>query len=158
MKTHKLSLDDAFDEEFHLFAIYTDEEDYRIAFILNQHLNIQLKRSDAIIVKKTNAKFSIFEYDDVAMYQNWFLLQNQSLSEKEVINPLDLFSQNPTIFQQKVFFLKELKKARFLLKIIAEDTNNLLKNINEKLKNIPQIYTVELVDLTHLKNKKSLLF
>jgi len=158
MKIHKMSLDDTFDDEFYVIAVYSDEEDYRLAFLLNENLGLKLNRSHSIVNKKTKAEFSIFEYDDISMYRNWFLLQNHSLIEKEVVKPRDLFSQDTTLFQQKVHFIKELKKARFLLKIITDEGNEFVNDIIKKLESIPQLYAVELVDLARLKNNKLLFF
>lgn len=158
MKIHHLGLDDSSNEYFHIIAIYSDEEDYRMAFLLNQHLNILLKRAIPILIKKDQAKFSVFEYEDVTLYRNWLLLQNQSLIEKEIVKHNDLFSQNTTQFHQKTFYFKELKKARFLLKIVTDEGSEFLKELTEKLQNIPQIYTIELVHLAQVKNTKLLLF
>ncbi len=158
MKTHKLSLNDTFEEKFYVIAIYTDEEDYRMAFILNETLTLQLKKTSPIIVKRNKAEFSIFEYDDILLYRNWYLLHNHSLIEKEIVKSHDLFSQNTRQFHQKAFYLKELKKARFLLKVVTDEGNEFLKELTNKLQNIPQIYTIEVVHLEHLKNKKLFLF
>ena len=158
MKTYRLSLDDTFEDKFYVFAIYTNEEDYRMAFILNQNLSLKLKRSIPIIVKKDKAEFSIFEYEDNSLYRNWLLLQNQSLSEIVVNNSHDLFSHNPSLFQQNKYYLKDLKKARFILKVTTDEGNIFTENIIKELQNIPQIYATELVHLTPLKTKKLLLF
>ncbi len=158
MKTHLLGIDDSFKEDFHIIAIYSDEEDYRMAFLLNQHLNLQLKRAIPIIIKKNQAEFSVYEYEDVTLYRNWLLLQNHSLIKKEVLNYNNLFSQDTTQFHQKALYFKELKKARFLLKIVTDEGSEFLKELTEKLENIPQVYTIELVHLARLKNTKLLLF
>lgn len=158
MKKHHLGIDDSFKEDFHIIAIYSNEEDYRMAFLLNKYLNLQLKRAISILIKKNQGEFSVYEYEDVTLYRNWLLLQNHSIIEKEVANSNDLFSQNTTQFHQKAFYFKELKKARFLLKIVTDEGSEFLKELTEKLQNIPQVYTIELVHLARLKNTKLLLF
>jgi len=158
MKTHKLNLDDTFEEEFHIFAVYSDEEAYRLAFLLNQHLSIQLKKADSIVTKKEQTEFLTFEYDQIELFLNWLLIHNHSLSEKEVQKPDDLFSQDSGLYHQKTYLIKELKKARFILKVNGEFSNNQLLLLSEKLQNIPQIYAIELVNLTQFKDNQLLSF
>ena len=44
MLAHKLVLDD-FDNPFKLIAIHCSSEDYKLAFLLNRHLNLKLART-----------------------------------------------------------------------------------------------------------------
>jgi hypothetical protein len=158
MKIHRLSLDETFDDNFHIIVIYSDEEVYRMAFLLNQHLGLQLKKADGIINKKNTTNFNVYEYENITLYRNWILLQNHCLTEKEVTNSHDLFSQGSSLFQQKNIYLKEFKKAQFILKIVTDKDNLFLENLIKRLQNISQIYAFELVDLAQLKNKKLVQF
>lgn len=44
MATHKLVLDDDFEEDFSLIAIHCSEEPYKVAYILNQFARLKLRR------------------------------------------------------------------------------------------------------------------
>ena len=44
MALHKLHVDDFYDDSFSLIAIHCSLEDYRLAYLLNKHLNISLVR------------------------------------------------------------------------------------------------------------------
>ena len=44
MALHKLIVDDFIDESYALFAIHCDMEDYRLAYFLNQYLDLKLIR------------------------------------------------------------------------------------------------------------------
>jgi hypothetical protein len=44
MAIHKLALDDFQDVDYHLYAIHSDLEDYRLAHAVNLQLKTQLRR------------------------------------------------------------------------------------------------------------------
>lgn len=158
MKTHRLRLDDIFEENFQVIAIYCHEQDFRLAFLLNTQLGIQLSKATSILDQKVGTNFHVFEFQDKTFYRNWFLLNNHSIIEKEVNNNHDLFSQVPSLFQQRAFYIKEFKKAPFLLKIEADENMDYYNDVVKKIDKIPQVYAVELIHLTLLKNKKLLIF
>lgn len=159
MKTYHLSFDDS-EDNFQIFAIYTDEQDYRMAFLLNKYLKLQLIKSPSIIDKNKKTDFSIFEYEDTTLINSWFLLSNHCLVNSNTFKTkeLDLFDNNPAIFQQKKFYFNKFKKAKFLLKIITDEDMVYYEKTLKRLKQIPQIYEVELIDLKRIKNKKLLIF
>ncbi len=158
MKTHKLLLNDFFTESYFVLAIYSDEKDYRMAFILNKFLGINLYKSTSIIDKEKNTEFCVFEYDDKSLYRHWFLINNHCFIEKEVNHIHDLFTQNTSLFQQKGFYIKKLKAAHYILKVEIEESSNFKLELLKKIQAIPQIYASELVDLKLLKNKELLIF
>ncbi len=158
MKISSLTDKETFSDDFILIAIYSDEEDYRMAFLLNQFLGIKLINSTAIITPKDKAEYSIFEYEDKTFLHLWQLLCNHSFVKKEVTSTFDLFSEAVEIYQKKVYYIKELKKARFLLKIIADTKQTYYNDIVKKIKKIPQVYTAEIVPLSQVENPELLLF
>ena len=44
MASHKLILEDDYQEEFSLIAIHCSEEPYKMAYMLNKHLSLRLSR------------------------------------------------------------------------------------------------------------------
>ena len=158
MKILSLTDKETFSDDFILIAIYSDEEDYRMAFLLNQFLGIKLINSQAIITPKDKAEYSVFEYEDKTFFHLWQLLYNHSFVKKEVTSTFDLFSETVKKKKKKMCYIKQLKKARFLLKIIADKKETYYNDIVKKIKIIPQVYTAEIVPLAQIKNPELLLF
>jgi len=159
MKTHQLSVEEP-EDNYQIIAIYTDEQDYRLAFLLNQYLNLQLVKSSSIIDKITKTDFTVFEYEDTNLFQNWLLLNNHCfvISEINKKKTVDLFNDKPAIFKKKKHYLHTYKKANFLLKLIAEIDEQASQKLIKTIEEIPQIYAVELLLLNKIKNKKLLKF
>ena len=132
MKKHRLILNDIFEEPFQVISIFCHEKDYRLAFLLNTHLEIQLQKATSILDKKSDTEFAVFEYEDKTLYRNWYLLNNFGVIEKDVFNQHDLFTQNTTIFQQKAYYIKDLKKTPFLLKIESEESMDYYNDLVKK--------------------------
>ncbi len=158
MKILSLTDKETFSDDFILIAIYSDEEDYRMAFLLNQFLKIKLINSTAIITPKNKAEYAVFEYEDTTLIQLWQLLFNHSFIKKEITPTLDLFSEAIEIYEKKVYYINQLKKVRFFLKIVANENEAYYKDIVKKIKKIPQVYTAEILPLAQIKNSELLLF
>jgi len=159
MKTHQLSVEEP-EDNFQIIAIYTDEKDYRLAFLLNQHLNLQLVKSVSIIDKIKKTDFTVFEYEDTTLFQNWLLLKNYCFvnSKIKITASFDLFNDKPTTFEKKSHYLNKFKKANFLLKFITDVDMEYPQTLIDTLEQIPQIYAVELILLNQIKNKNLLKF
>ena len=159
MKKHHLSVEET-EDNYQIIAIYTDEQDYRLAFLLNQHLNIKLAKSTSIIDKIKKTDFTVFEYEDTNLFKNWLLLSNQCFvkSKTNSYNTFDLFNDNPAVFEKKAHYLNKYKKINFLLKLIADVDKEHTHNLIDALQQIPQIYTAELILLNKINNKKLLIF
>ena len=79
MANYKLILEDDFKDEFTLIAIHCSEEAYKMAFLLNQHLSLQLKRrrTDLDFSKQgLELSFPWFEFEDEYEYTTYDLLAN----------------------------------------------------------------------------------
>lgn len=157
-KSIKFSLDDALEKDYRLIAIYSNEEDYRMAFLINYHFNFHFTKANAIIQSKTSAVFNVYEYEDKNYYRNWVLLHNYFLTQHIQVQSGGLFANMETVIEKPIFYIKELSKARFLLKIEADETPVFYESFIQKLKTISQIYTAELVDLQQIKKPALLVF
>jgi len=159
MAIHKLQLEDFDQIDYELIAIHTSLEDYRLAFKINQQLEILLsKNSDEIPIEvsKQNTSFSRFTYDDEDKMMTWDLIQNKQEIE------LPVQSKNASLFQDKmvatqVNLITELKKADYLLKIEHENQIK-IKDIINKINKIEAISTVYEVDANEIKSKNNLIF
>ena len=65
MAVHKLIVDDFDDDDYLLLAIHCALEDYRLAYLLNQYLDINLKRKvHDLDFNKLESSYSIYEWED----------------------------------------------------------------------------------------------
>ncbi|BDB56122.1 IPExxxVDY family protein [Flavobacterium ammonificans] len=161
MAIHKLDLDEFDEIDYHLIAIHTTLEDYRLAYFINQHLPVNLSKSKEeilISIKQGDTQFSRFYFDDEDNFISWNLIQNKNevVGKKEITNQ-DLFSNSTQEVATKVFLLPELKKVDYFLKIESDDDlqiNEIVKN----LKSIKSLSTVYVVDTETIKSKNNLIF
>lgn len=161
MAIHKLDLDEFDEIDYHLIAIHTTLEDYRLAYFINQHLPVNLSKSNEeilISIKEGETQFSRFYFDDEDNFVSWNLIQNKNevIGQNEIINQ-DLFSNSSQVVATKVFLLPELKKVDYFLKIESDDDLD-LAGIVKKLKTIKSLSTVYVVETETIKSKNNLIF
>lgn len=154
MKTHLLEFDDFSIADYSLIGIHCTIEDYRLAFLLNLHLQTKFKRADYNLDfkdKNYNASYSVFEYTNLKYGYDWFLISNIYKSELEFEG---LFNQSET----KTFLIPEKKKIDFFLKIEGDLNNQHIKNVIEQINKIPQVITSYTINANKLKSKNFLIF
>jgi hypothetical protein len=161
MAIHKLDLDEFDEIDYHLIAIHTTLEDYRLAYFINQHLPVNLSKSNEeilISIKEGETQFSRFYFDDEDNFVSWNLIQNKNevIGRNEIINQ-DLFSNSSQEVATKVFLLPELKKVDYFLKIESDDDLE-IAGIVKKLKSIKSLSTVYVVETETIKSKNNLIF
>jgi len=158
MAVHKLLVDDFQDESFILLGIHCSLHDFRVAYLLNQALNINLKRKNKDLdYNYTSSSYAIYEWLDRSQQITWNLVANICKKEEEVIISSGLFKNNQRILKQ-YNLLPEYKTVNYLLKI-----ENDFNSVNEKLiinniLAIPQIVTVYKIATENLKSSSNLIF
>ncbi|WP_412559502.1 IPExxxVDY family protein [Winogradskyella sp. MIT101101] len=158
MALHKLLVDDFYDETYKLIAIHCGLEDYRLAYLLNQSLELNLKRkSKDLDFEYLKSSYSIFEWNNVSQFVTWNLVSNVCKKEEESLYSTGLFQTNEKVL--KTFNLvPEYKRVDYFIKISDEIQNVNEKLILDKLQNIPQIVTSYSVNPIQLKSKDHLIF
>src|SRR5690606_21211173 len=81
MAIHRLDLDEFDEIDYYLLAIHTSLEDYRLAYVINKALPINLSKSKHEIYAQTKegeANFSRFYYYDADKALSWNLIQNKN--------------------------------------------------------------------------------
>lgn len=157
MAIHKIQINDFISTDYELIAIHTTIEDYRLAYFINQALQIQLSKSDSNIeIKSKEGKslFSHFIYDDEVNDIVWNLLENKTTlipSEKKITGIFDSIDIT-------TYMLPELKKAEYILKIENIEGAFSLEDILQSILKTNQISTGYIVDQTKLKSKNNLIF
>ena len=157
MNNHKLNLNQ-FPENYHLIAIHSDLDEFRLAFFLNKKLNIGLKRkNNDIYFAEQDANYSQYEYLDETKYLKWIFFSNKSLvSEKKSNNDYGLFGQINSALNE-VSLLNHQKSVDYFL-IIENIANK--KYVDKVLKKISEISGVitSFISENRLENKENLIF
>lgn len=158
MALHKLMVDDFYDDTYKLIAIHCRLEDYRLAYLLNQSLDLRLQRkTEDIDMEYLKSSYSIFEWNNTSQYVTWNLVSNVCKKEEDSLYSTGLFQTNEKVI--KTFNLvPEYKKVDFFIKISDEIQNVNEKIIFRKLQDIPQIITSYSVNPSKLKSKDHLIF
>ena len=159
MALHKLLVDDFYDASYSLLAIHCRLEDYRLAYLLNKYLNLNLKRqSQDLDYKYFAATYSIYEWNDVAHFATWHMVSNVCKKEEDSLQSSgSLFSSNEKVLKT-YHLLPELKNVDYLIKISNDDRYFDEKDLLEKIQTIPQIITTYTIDVDQLKSKEHLIF
>jgi hypothetical protein len=160
MAVRKLSISEFNTVDYNLIAIHTPLEDYRLAYFLNQKLPILLsKSSNSVEFNTVNGAvyFSKFSYAVKNTEEEWTLIENKD-EVLDVSNNAsnNLFSQEVEKITTSIYFLPEMKKVNFFLKI--ENTFLQVSEIVSRLNSIIQISTAYSVEVENLKSKNNLIF
>ena len=144
---------------YHLLAIHSVLIDYRLAFFLNKHLNIELKRAfNDLDISEQNGFYSFFQFEDEDNLLNWNLISNSSHTNVKNEIKDSLLFKNTEVELKKYKLMNELSQVDFFLKIEYHtdyiNTNQIIKSIKE----IPNIISVHKLNLKNIKNKENLNF
>ena len=160
MAVRKLSLDDFLEEEHYaLIGIHCVIEDYRLAFLINQTLDIKLRRRlDDLTNPSLNSSYALFEWFDEKQLTTYHLVANTCKVQHN-----NLQQQSNSLFGEdssgatNFYLLPEFKKVNYLLKIQTE-FHNKEKIILNNILRIPQVVTAYSIDADALKSKDNLIF
>jgi len=144
------------EDDYSLIGIHSTEEDYRLAYLLNQHLKTKLTRfKNDLDFKNSDAKFPVFEFKDENNYINYYLINNKYSQLVKTRKKVELFEGNySTIFN----LIPEKKKVDFFLKIEGCNQQNFIRTLVAELNKINQIITSYSIDTNSLKSKNNLIF
>lgn len=160
MAVRKLSLDDFLEEEHYaLIGIHCVIEDYRLVFLINQTLDIKLKRRLVDVTNPSlNSSYALFEWFDEKQLTTYHLVANTCKVQHN-----NLQQQSNSLFGEdssgatNFYLLPEFKKVNYLLKIQTE-FHNKEKIILNNILRIPQVVTAYSIDADALKSKDNLIF
>jgi hypothetical protein len=159
---HKVYIEDFEEVDYHIIAIHTSLEDYRLAYFLNRDLEICLSKSTVDIqfqVKKGKTSFARFTFEDEKKVINWDLIQNKNEVVGVENNAIqDLFSNTKNTFSSSAYLLSEFKKVDFFLKIENAANEINVSEIVSKINAIDNINMVYSIDKENIKSKNNLIF
>jgi hypothetical protein len=162
MAIHKLDFGEFDEIDYHLIAIHTSLEDYRLAYFINQKLPINLSKNEneiQINIKEGETKFSRFYFYDTEKAISWNLIQNKNeVIQQKNENSQNLFSNINLEVSTKVYLLPEFKKVDYFLKIENIEEGMNVTEIQLLLNTIDNISTVYKVETNKIKSKNNLIF
>ena len=157
LNNHKLNLNQ-FPENYHLIAIHSDLDEFRLAFFLNKKLNIGLKRKiNDIYFSEQDAKYSSYEFLDDTKYLKWIFFSNKSLVlEKTSEENLGLFAQE-NLVQNEISLLRGQKSVDYFLIIENIANKTYIEKVLKKISEISGVIT-SFISKNKLENKENLIF
>ena len=157
MAIHKIQINDFISDDYELIAVHSSLDDYKLAYMLNKELGVQLSKNLAyveIAIPEGKSAFSNYIFDDEKNDVVWTLIENKTT----IINSN---KQTTSLFEQvdiTVFLLPEFKKADYLIKIENIDYGFDSESIVDKIQEIKNVTTAYTIDITNLKSKNNLIF
>lgn len=162
MASHKLWLEDELEEEYHLIAVHCSEESYKMAFMLNRYLGLQLKRRRVDLdfsINGLEVTFPLFKFEDEFQYTTYYLVSNKCKSKVAQLNSAGgLFDDQESGKTVTAYLLPELKKVDFFLKIESDLENIPLRRTLAQLNEIKEVISSYEVDKEQIKSTKNLIF
>lgn len=152
------------DYNFILLGINTSLECYRLAFYLNEKLNLNFERTttDVVVYSETNyiiSQHTLYQYIDEENLIDWNLLQNKNFKNKFVENvklpDLGLFNYNQS--NPVLYLLPELKNVQFLLQIDSDISSVNLKLLLRKIRQITDVSSAFFIEYNTLRSKRNLI-
>lgn len=162
MAVHKLILDTFEDDYYELIAIHCSLPSYRLAFLLNKTLKLNLSRNKEDICfdySNATANYALYQHEDHHQYYTYSFFENKSQTEEVSRNDVveELFYGIDTVSTMR-YLIPELKQVDYFFKIETELSDFLIESLLDQLSVIPQIITSYRVDYTRLKSKNNLIF
>ncbi len=156
MQIHSLGLEDFHEDNYTLIGIHTALEDFKLAYLLNNHLNTHFSRANFSLDFESNqskASFSIYNYINEEYDFEWYLIANSYTEEKRnEKDTLDLKTET------KTYLIPEKKRVDYFMKIVGESNQKMVYKTIDKIKQINQVVTSYIVDAHTLKSKEFLIF
>ncbi|WP_445711719.1 IPExxxVDY family protein [Flavobacterium sp.] len=157
MAIHKIQINDFISTDYELIAIHTSIEDYRLAYLINEALEIQLSKNDLNIeieTKEGKSEFSHFIYDDEINDVVWNLIENKAILVPFETTTTGIFDS----IDVTMYVVPEFKKADFVLKIENIEGTFKMEDILFSISNTQQISMAYIINQVKLKSKNNLIF
>lgn len=159
MALHRLFVDDFYDTSFTLIAIHCQIENFRLAYLLNTELKLNLKRTEKDLdFNYLMASYPVFEYYNSYDYSKWNLIGNVCVTETEGLQSSGSLFQGNQKTLTKHYLVPERKNVNYFLKIEKEDQCLNEAILIQSILKIPQIIASYTVNVDELKSKNHLIF
>ncbi len=160
MAVHKLMLDEVFDEtQYSLIAIHCNEEDYRLAYLLNKKLGIKLKRKFLDVAFSTDkSTYAIFDWEDNKALTSWTMVSNTCKTEYYQEPTFNTLFASDNKITKTTYLIPEYKKVNYFLKIEGGINFSEEQYILNKILRTPRVVTAFPIAVATLKSKDNLIF
>ena len=137
------------EEEYTLFGIRSNLNDFTLIYFLNKYLNIGLHREKndlSIIHLQKKIFFSLFNYYDSETNNQWSVIKNKTQFKNNNLEKNNLFANKQ--INMLMHFIPECKSFDFIIKITG-----LLFNKKEIISLINKIKTIDIIsEISDLEN------
>ena len=161
MQSHKMFLEDIYEDPFYLIAIYASIDEYRMAYLLNKLLQLRLKRETRDVdlsYKNFQAMYALYSYKDARNHSTYHLVSNKFKGEAiKILSSGSLFKEEE-VSPQEIHLVPEYKKADFFLKIEEGIDDKEFRVLVNKINQISQVQAAHVVNIEKLKSKQNLIF
>jgi|SRR5690606_21426253 len=163
MATNKFTLDEEdYSEPYTLIGIHCGEEEYKLAFLLNQKLNMRLKRKTSDLDLSHHGlmiSFPLYDFEDKSNYTHYYLVANKCRSQDASLQSSGgLFNEIESPRSNIHFLLPEFKKVDYFLTIFSDYETEPIREIVGELMEIKQIVSAYEIDPESIKSKSNLIF
>ena len=162
MAHHRLVLEDDTHDQYVLLAIHCSEEPYKLAFMLNKALSIQLKRKALDLDfsnKGLEVTFPIFDYRNRLNHSFFNLVANKCFSRSAKVHSSGgLFEEIESEKTITTYLLPEFKTVDFIFKIQDDYENVSIRNLITMISEIEQVISVYKIEDHQVKSRSTLIF
>ncbi|CAM1339086.1 IPExxxVDY family protein [Tenacibaculum aestuarii] len=156
MPIYEVNINDFSNDDYTLIGVHTTLNDYRLAYLLNKHLQVNFRRANYdldFFQKNIESSYVVYEYTNTKLDQDWFLISNVFKYTLET-ESISLFGQSDSTS----YLIPEKKKIDFFLKIEGEFDYGFIVKLIENINQVPQIITSYEIEVNSLKSKDFLIF
>jgi len=109
-----IALDYEHEHDYELIGINSTLEDYRLAYLLNKNLPINLVREPKDLdFSNMNCSFAFYNYNCEKTFSSWSLLANRHVFISNTVEKTNLFNEESKIS----YLINEKKEVNFLFKL-----------------------------------------
>ncbi len=159
MLSHKLVLEEV-EEDYHLLAIHTSLEEYKMAYLLNKHLQVSFHRARVDLDfnhGNVQALYPLYQFKDPVNYRAYYLIKNKYKGPvKKIVSSGSLFSGDE-VSPQLTYLIPENKEVDYFLKIDEDIDLDKLQEMILSIASISNVLTAYVVDPNRLKSKNNLI-
>lgn len=152
------------DYDFKLIGISSHEKDYRLCWLLNNELKIDLEKIESLEIKnkkeKTPSFYSSYCFVDDVNLLEYTILANASENKIAVAVENNLFGDDEDLnaLSKSEWLVPEYKQMNYFLLIKGELTEDQEEILLAKIKNSSIVQTAIFIDVDNLKSKDNLIF
>jgi hypothetical protein len=136
----KYTLEIEYDYDFVLIGISSHEKDYRICWVINNTLALELVKIEPLEIKDKkqdeSSHFSLFSCERPDEFMEYFIIANRS---------------------EKGMLIPEQKQIDYFFVIRGEIENDVVMEIIKKIKESNLVQTAFRIDVSSLKSKQNLI-